>query len=447
MAHSVSKTWKTTAVVVVALCLAAVRPDVVHAHRSLLPAFQAKYVLRDDVLGLTILVNTGDAYDLFKVKAEKREAGEQLPPDIRSGIVALVRNGSVITIDGIVVPPVVVSGLVTDPLEELKKEMVLPGYAANDLGYEVKLEYPLKSAPRRISIAWRDERVFLINDPYGLMRGRVRGEDEAGGEENPYGELWEPVLYVGFRVGDNLKFPKLTPKEPEYTWHAPVAAPREPVAPVSVDVVGTPWRLTVSALVLSLAYLASATVAVVRRRRVALHAALLPVACGLVTLAAYAGPVPLVTPRSRMPEAARAVEIFEALHANIYRAFDYDNEDDIYATLTQSVAKPVLYGIYEDVYQSLVLKDEGGAMCSIERVETLETDFLGRVGDGDDELAFGIECAWRVKGIVAHWGHVHERVNEYLATYTVARIAGAWKITDTKVETQRRIDTLSGSAP
>jgi hypothetical protein len=37
-------------------------------------------------------------------------------------------------------------------------------------------------------------------------------------------------------------------------------------------------------------------------------------------------------------------------------------------------------------------------------------------------------CRWNVKGSVGHWGHVHQRTNQYAGVVTLQRRAGRWKI-------------------
>ena len=56
------------------------------------------------------------------------------------------------------------------------------------------------------------------------------------------------------------------------------------------------------------------------------------------------------------PADARAV--FEALHRNLYRAFEADTEDEIYDVLKQSVDASLLQEVYLDIYESLILREQ-----------------------------------------------------------------------------------------
>jgi hypothetical protein len=70
--------------------------------------------------------------------------------------------------------------------------------------------------------------------------------------------------------------------------------------------------------------------------------------------------------KAELPDAAQARAVFEPLHANIYRAFDYSKEGDIYDALARSVEGEYLEQLYRQVYESLVMRDEGGAMSRVQ---------------------------------------------------------------------------------
>ncbi len=70
---------------------------------------------------------------------------------------------------------------------------------------------------------------------------------------------------------------------------------------------------------------------------------------------------------------AEAVETFRELQANLYRAFDYETEDQVYDVLAQSVDGALLDDIYTEVYQSLLVIDKSAAVCKVHEVEVLES--------------------------------------------------------------------------
>jgi hypothetical protein len=53
---------------------------------------------------------------------------------------------------------------------------------------------------------------------------------------------------------------------------------------------------------------------------------------------------------------------------------------------------------------------------------------------------FNLDATWTVEGTVEHWGHVHTRLNQYSARFTVAIVEGTWKITHMKVTQQKRLN-------
>ena len=44
-----------------------------------------------------------------------------------------------------------------------------------------------------------------------------------------------------------------------------------------------------------------------------------------------------------------------------------------------------------------------------------------------------------VKGSVGHWGHIHQRVNQYEARITVEVVDGRWKITGLELLEEIRV--------
>ncbi len=127
------------------------------------------------------------------------------------------------------------------------------------------------------------------------------------------------------------------------------------------------------------------------------------------------------------------------MHRNVYRAFDYETEDSIYDALAQSVSGAFLDEIYNDVYQGLILSEEGGAICKIERVEILESRMQESTSARSADLQFRMSCSWRVLGLVEHWGDAHRRINEYSAIYTLTPLGDQWKISGVDITDQQRV--------
>ena len=162
-----------------------------------------------------------------------------------------------------------------------------------------------------------------------------------------------------------------------------------------------------------------------------------PLAVGFGALVA----LQLSTESVQLPTEAEAIAVFEPLHENIYRAFDYTDESAVYDALEQSVDGELLAGLYDEVYRSLVLQEEGGAVSKVTAVRHVAMDMeeIGFVGP-EERAGFSLQCEWQVDGAVYHWGHAHTRTNEYIARYTVHAAEEGWRIVASVPIEQRRVD-------
>jgi hypothetical protein len=149
---------------------------------------------------------------------------------------------------------------------------------------------------------------------------------------------------------------------------------------------------------------------------------------------------------------ADATRVFTALHRNLYRALEFHQESEIYDALAFSVHGDLLRETYLNMRKGLEMQEQGGAVARVRQVDMLE----GHVGPppsiqsnaSPDEQGFTYRCRWNVAGTVEHWGHIHERTNQYEAVFTVEPIDTAWKVTDIepideqRVKTETRLRTL-----
>ena len=183
---------------------------------------------------------------------------------------------------------------------------------------------------------------------------------------------------------------RLVDYEPEYTWHTdeiavapprllrPVEPPPDPVLPLPVLAIG----IAILALVL-----------VPVLRRLDRHASITwgaPAVLLLVAGFVWANDVGVVAvddpfvERVTVPSPVQAQEMFTQLHDNVYASFDAATEDEIYDLLAASVAPEMLDELYVDVYESLILREAGGAFAQVDEVErqlvepTLPPPRLGR---------------------------------------------------------------------
>jgi hypothetical protein len=345
-----------------------------------------------------------------------------------AGINRLIDRGNTVRIDGVVVAPIEREFAVVHPEAESR-----PGFEQNPLllipQVHLTLEYACKSAPERVEVVW----------------GTFPLDFLAQGRDNPPPGQVEAVLVAPGGVQEVV----LTQAEPSYTWHnpgKPVLA--RPPAVVERDGGAVP----VLSVLLGAAWVGWVAVGVARRGRMPRGsvAVLAPVVAGTWLLMPVAR-VSLRAPMER-PGEEEARGIFRALHANIYRAFDYTTEGEIYDALAQSVDGGLLEALYARVYTSLVMFEEGGAVSRVKSLtamgESVETaEVVGPAG------SFRVRARWRVEGVVYHWGHSHTRVSEYLALYDVAPTSAGWRIIGVTALEQFRVgasgekEAEKGTAP
>ncbi len=151
--------------------------------------------------------------------------------------------------------------------------------------------------------------------------------------------------------------------------------------------------------------------------------------------------IPLPNPFAKveMVTADVAENVTYSLLRNVYKAFEYRSESDVYDALDRSVAGDLLEKIYLEIQASLQLENQGGARVRVYNVDlrkcepTEQTEASGFIAD----------CNWITAGTVTHWGHTHERTNRYEAVLTIDPIADAWKLSALKLVNEERIDQKS----
>jgi hypothetical protein len=120
---------------------------------------------------------------------------------------------------------------------------------------------------------------------------------------------------------------------------------------------------------------------------------------------------------------------------NVYKAFDYRAESDIYDTLERSVEGDLLTDIYLETQRSLELANQGGARAKVKSIEMQALEIL----PADQPGAFLANAIWNVNGSVGHWGHVHTRTNQYQAELLIRSIDGRWKLARMNVLQEQRL--------
>lgn len=137
--------------------------------------------------------------------------------------------------------------------------------------------------------------------------------------------------------------------------------------------------------------------------------------------------------QARMSQEKSRMLVGDLLH-NVYRAFDFRAEGDIYDVLEQSVAGDLLTTVFLETRRGLLLENQGGARAKVKDIELRELNI--RPSDAGGMVA---EATWVVSGSVGHWGHLHERQNLHQAELDIRPVDGAWKLVGMEVLAEERL--------
>jgi len=126
-----------------------------------------------------------------------------------------------------------------------------------------------------------------------------------------------------------------------------------------------------------------------------------------------------------------------SLLKNVYRSFDFREEEDVYDKLAVSTSGDLLTEIYLQNRKSMLIEQAGGAQAKVKQIEVVHADAQESKKQAG---ALDVRTKWTAIGSVGHWGHIHTRQNVYDAIMTIAAVDGAWKITGLEVLEEKRVD-------
>lgn len=328
-------------------------------------------------------------------------------------IATLFRERNRIAIEGVNTAPRV-TAIEVPPIDST-------GYGVPALAFE--LHWDCASRPRTVDIQW--------------------GSWE---ELTWYDQVRLPLM---FRELGDVTIGTVTPLEPTFVWHASLRPPPAYARPdelrIELDGVLVPMvSLGTVLIALGLApFLRKAP-------RVAI-----PLILGAALTAFFARDLAIVRVSSpfgttRPADDAAASAIVDGLVNNLYAAFDGRREEEIYEALAVSVVPELLAELYGQIYESLILRNQGGAVCRVETIDVVERtvaldaeiepwDLLAE--ERADQPRFCATWTWTARGFVSHWGHAHRRENRYQARLWICRDAGAWRIGSFEVLDHQRVDS------
>ncbi|MEQ8764884.1 MAG: hypothetical protein RL885_13210 [Planctomycetota bacterium] len=349
-------------------------------------------------------------------------------PGVQQALFEWLRTANEVAIDGVVIPPKLERFEVPEP--DLTLSSLFPKTGLRGLSrVHIIVDYPVLQPPEKVAIHWA-----------GYPPDTIQYDDAATA---PPLEIEAQLMAYG-----RTSIIRFKESEPEHVWHGTGETIEDTFEPVPEAVPGEPVQVSMASaalIALALVLLVLAVRFEGLRRFVRFGVPLLLVAawlCAPVTQVT----VPWLDDGSELPSRAEAKDIFRPLHANIYRAFAYDQESDVYDALSRSVSGELLDDLYNQIYQTLILRDDGGAVCQVQDVRPMETE-IEAVGQDEvsSEPTFQVKARWQVDGSVYHFGHSHFRTNEYQARYTAKRTGDGWRITGHQMLEQFVVGAEPGS--
>ena len=329
--------------------------------------------------------------------SDRKTIPVELQADLKRKVAAFLRQHHVVRVDGRAIEPELArinflertlrTSRVIDPPVELDVDAALLG---------VIFVYPTDGLPERVTMDWDlwNERIQQIP---------AASVDQAG----PLPVFLEP----DYRVLEWRNFLK-NPVLPTLRVLAP------PPSTLARSTLYARW------LFLALGALALARWARARELRLGVVAvALLSATVGCFWLS-----------RDAALSDARARQLVNDLLHNVYRAFDFRQEERIYDTLVRSVDGDLLTQIYLETRRGLELANQGGARAKVKDIELV--DLTAERSDGGGFVA---TTTWNVSGSVGHWGHIHQRRNQYRAELSVSPVNGVWKLVGLDILLEERL--------
>jgi hypothetical protein len=370
--------------------------------------YEVRHEILIPLLTLEESVLIARADDAFLEIAEQDAAREQ--------IAAYFTAGNPLEIDGVRVQPVVQRidfyGLDFKDFAQRTEPRRVPLSSAR---VGVILSYSTKGTPSHVQVTW---------DRFNRFIWTV----------NMIVYAFEDTLRVTLsRLG----------MENQYRWQNPGRQAPPPLTQVDMTLPPRPrWSLPIASI--GCALLWPGLLWLLRRRAAALRsyvfgtALVAAVAAGVWPWARWEVDDPCAPPSTASADLAAA--IFAALHKNIYRAFDYRQESDVYDALAKCTDGPLLGELYLQVRRGLEMQEQGGAVSRVREVKIVSGK-MEPAGSAamSDPRSFDYRCRWTVAGTVEHWGHVHARTNEYEARFTIEPRSSAWKITALEVLNEKRL--------
>ena len=135
---------------------------------------------------------------------------------------------------------------------------------------------------------------------------------------------------------------------------------------------------------------------------------------------------------AKLSDEAARIDVTTKVLENIYRAFDFREDEDVYDSLASSVQGTLLRELYLRIKRSLVVAEQGGELSHMTALEVKECKPIAKQPNS-------FETTWVVTGTSEHWGHIHTRTTEYRAELKLVELDGLWKLDRFQLLDEKRI--------
>ena len=315
--------------------------------------------------------------------------------------------------------PVIIDGI---PVKPTLERLQFFGLDINDFALDAKprrisayqarigiiLAYPAKAPPNSVKMIWE---VFHESAPF--LRSIVYDRDSSPTEE--------------FFVKD----------QPHYEWTREGQAP----FPASFE---TKWKNAspkrvisrVSLVLIAIAFAGGVfTWFLYKNHPQRIPRSIAVLAIWLVGAFAFRHHIPPgQTSSSNSPDLSKHAS---TLLQNIYRAYDYREQSDVYDALAYSVTGDLLQELFLKIQSGLRMQEQGGAVANVKEVRIRSIK--------PENKSNTLLCTWNVTGTVEHWGHIHTRENQYSARITLdVSPKGKGRISSFEVTDEKRVRFETG---
>ena len=371
------------------------------------PHVDIRIVVSDEDVRMTLGMNLPF---LDEAIPTERELNAQVDPSEEDAVLAAVRRlvseDTAITIDGVEVAP----QLERLDIERLSEDSLylFPNSGRSALTrFNIVAAYPCQSPPKSVQIRWSHYPPSALSEAF----------------EAVVGEPPPMVIDAQLRAEGRVRILRFSETDPVATWQAGGDTPETSVERLPGISVSPGTAVPVASVGLGVFAIGAAGVAALSRRRML---AVVIVVMGLAGAAAISRTMVRYVGPPDVPE-DQAVRLFAILHSNIYRAFDFTAENDIYDTLAISVTGDLLDSLYRQIRLGLVQAENGGGVGRVTSLDLRSAELLS-VSRTNSGVAFEVLAEWDVEGTVYHFGHSHAKQTPYAGVFRVAQTEDGWRI-------------------